>query len=134
MYSDAVEMLTSLGLSVAADDPMLRICYEAAAERLRNYTNQTVVPDGLQMSIVYLVVAEYLKYAKGVNKLVDAVGNPIIDYSAVAKSVSEGDTSVTYAVGSKEGASTPEQRLDAFIDQLTAHVAHEAIKYRKLVW
>lgn len=50
----------------------------------------------------------------------------------VEKSVSAGDTSVTYATG--EGCLTPEQRLDKLIADLTGRGKKRVSRYRRLVW
>lgn len=54
------------------------------------------------------------------------------DLDIVEKSISEGDTSVTYAAG--DGSLTPEQRLDKLIADLTGRGKDRVSRYRRLVW
>jgi hypothetical protein len=55
------------------------------------------------------------------------------DFSAPAKSITEGDVSVTFA-GSSDGASTPEARLDALLEALR-HPSESVLgAFRRLRW
>lgn len=51
---------------------------------------------------------------------------------SAVKQISEGDTSITYAIG--DGNSTPEMRLDTLIDYLINHGKNELESYRCLKW
>ena len=54
------------------------------------------------------------------------------DLDAAVKSIQEGDTNITFALG--EGSSTPEQRLNSLIDYLINGRIGEIYRYRRLVW
>ena len=54
------------------------------------------------------------------------------DLEAAVKQITEGDTSVTFAVG--EGSQTPEQRLDRLIAGLLEGRKDELYRYRRFVW
>lgn len=136
MLGLVVTLLNAMGLGVSIDDEVLGIIADNATERLLNKLNRDDVPDGLILAWSYMVVGEYLKYAKNAGKLKDAEGNDIVDLDAAVSSISEGDTSVSYAVGASSGSSTPEQRLDALIDWLTGYIDSDRgyLRYRRLTW
>ena len=54
------------------------------------------------------------------------------DLDAAVKSIQEGDTNITYAIG--DGNLTPEQRLDNLIEHLMNGRTREFIRYRRLIW
>ena len=54
------------------------------------------------------------------------------DLDAAVKSIQEGDTNITFALG--EGSSTPEQRLNSLIDYLINGRIGEIYRYRRVVW
>jgi len=73
-----------------------------------------------------MVVGQYLKWKKDCGQLEG------FDLDAAVKSIQEGDTNITFAVG--EGSATPEQRLNNLIEYLTNGRTREFIRYRRLVW
>ena len=75
---------------------------------------------------VYMAVGEYLNMKKCSGQLEG------FDLDAAVKSIQEGDTNITFALG--EGSSTPEQRLNSLIDYLINGRIGEIYRYRRLVW
>ena len=120
-------MLTALGVTGAADDPLLDMVISNVQWRIKNLTNLQEIPDGLESMAVSMAVGEYLNMKKCSGQLegfdLDA---------AVVKSIQEGDTNITFALG--EGSSTPEQRLNSLIDYLINGRIGEIYRYRRLVW
>lgn len=127
MNHDAAALLAALGITVADDDALLGFLCEAVTEQLCNLTNLSEVPHGLYTMAVEMAAGKYLRAMKNAGKL-DGFD---LDTAAV-KSIQEGDTNITYAVG--EGSATPEQRLDALITALTSVRLSEIYRYRRLVW
>ena len=127
MRDKAVAMLTALGVAGAADDPLLDMVLNNVQWRIKNLSNLSEIPEGLESLAVSMVVGEYLNMKKCSGQLegfdLDA---------AVVKSIQEGDTNITFALG--EGSSTPEQRLNSLIDYLINGRIGEIYRYRRLVW
>lgn len=126
MRDDVVAMLTALGVTGADTDPLLDIFLMNVQQRILNKTNQSVIPEGLESLAVSMAVGEYLNMKKCSGQLEG------FDLDAAVKSIQEGDTNITFALG--EGSSTPEQRLNSLIDYLINGRIGEIYRYRRLVW
>ena len=126
MRDQVISMLTALGVTGAATDPLLDIVLTNVQWRIKNLTNRTTVPDGLENMLVQMTVGEYLKMKKGTGQLVG------LDLEAAIKQIQEGDTNITFAIG--DGSQTPEQRLNSLIDFLINGRIGEIYRYRRIVW
>ena len=126
MRDQVISMLTALGVTGAATDPLLDILLQNVQQRILNKTNQSVIPEGLESVAVYMAVGEYLNMKKTVGQLTG------FDLDAAIKQIQEGDTNTVFAIG--EGSLTPEQRLNGVIDYLINGRSDELYRYRKLVW
>lgn len=127
MRDKAVAMLTALGVAGAADDLLLDIALNNVQWRIKNLSNLSEIPEGLESLAVSMAVGEYLNMKKCSGQLEG------FDLDAAAvKSIQEGDTNITFALG--EGSSTPEQRLNSLIDYLINGRIGEIYRYRRLVW
>ena len=126
MRDQVISMLTALGVTGAATDPLLDILLQNVQQRILNKTNQSVIPEGLESVAVYMAVGEYLNMKKPVGQLTG------FDLDAAIKQIQEGDTNTVFAIG--EGSLTPEQRLNGLIDYLINGRSDELYRYRKLVW
>lgn len=127
MRDKAVAMLTALGVAGAADDPLLDIVLNNVQWRIKNLSNLSEIPEGLESLAVSMAAGEYLNMKKCSGQLEG------FDLDAAAvKSIQEGDTNITFALG--EGSSTPEQRLNSLIDYLINGRIGEIYRYRRLVW
>lgn len=127
MRDKAVAMLTALGVAGAADDPLLDMVLTNVQWRIKNLSNLSEIPEGLESLAVSMGVGEYLNMKKCSGQLEG------FDLDAAAmKSIQEGDTNITFALG--EGSSTPEQRLNSLIDYLINGRIGEIYRYRRLVW
>ena len=127
MRDKAVAMLTALGVAGAADDPLLDMVLTNVQWRVKNLSNLSEIPEGLESVAVSMAVGEYLNMKKCSGQLEG------FDLDAAAgESLQEGDTNITFALG--EGSSTPEQRLNSLIDYLINGRIGEIYRYRRLVW
>ena len=126
MRDQVISMLTALGVTGAATDPLMDILLQNVQQRILNKTNQSVIPKGLESVAVYMAVGEYLNMKKTVGQLTG------FDLDAAIKQIQEGDTNTVFAIG--EGSLTPEQRLNGLIDYLINGRSDELYRYRKLVW
>jgi len=126
LREDVVSMLTALGVTGAADDPLLDIVISNVQYRVQNETNRADLPDGLKSVAVYMAVGEYLNMKKVSGQLEG------FDLDAAIKQIQEGDTNTVFAIG--DGSSTPEQRLDALISYLINGRTREFYRFRRFVW
>lgn len=126
MRDQVISMLTALGVTGAATDPLLDILLQNVQQRILNKTNQSVIPEGLESVAVYMAVGEYLNGKKATGQLTG------FDLDAAIKQIQEGDTNTVFALG--EGSLTPEQRLNVLIDHLINGRSDELYRFRKMVW
>lgn len=91
-----------------------------------NYCNITTIPEILDPRITDRVCSEFLFYKKNSGTLNG------FDYEAAIKTIKEGDTTLTYAVG--QGEDTPENRFDAFVKQLERGFDKWITPHRRLRW
>lgn len=126
MREEVVAMLTALGVTGAADDPLLDMVISNVQWRIKNLTNQKEVPEGLESMAVSMAVGEYLNMKKVSGQLEG------FDLEAAIKQIQEGDTNTVFAIG--DGNLTPEQRLNSLIDYLANGRSRELYRFRKFVW
>lgn len=93
---------------------------------VKNYCNITEIPEILDYRIIDKVCADFLYYKKNSGSL-DG-----FNYDAVIKSIKEGDTTLTYAVG--QGEDTAENRFDNFVKQLERGFDKWITPHRRLRW
>lgn len=111
LSDDIAARLIVFGYTVtAADDWLIGFTTSKVENDIKNRCNISTIPEGLYQTEVDMIVGEFLFTKKNLGQLSD------LDLSAAVKSVEEGDTTITFAVGS--GSSTPEQRFDAVINIL----------------
>lgn len=91
-----------------------------------NYCNITKIPEILDPRITDRVCSEFLFYKKNSGTLEG------FNYDAAIKSIKEGDTTLTYAVG--QGEDTPENRFDAMVKQLERGFDKWITPHRRLRW
>lgn len=121
------QRLEQLGYTpVASDDDMLEFELTRILNYVLNFCNITEIPDILDYRIIDRVCADFLYYKKNSGSLEG------FNYDTVIKSVKEGDTTVTYAVG--QGEDTPENRFDAFVKQLERGFDKWLTHYRCVRW
>ena len=106
-----VNRLAQLGYTVTtADEEQVSFELKKITNYVMNYCNITTIPEILDLRIIDRVCAEFLFYKKNSGTLVG------FDYDAVIRQISEGDTTISYAVG--QGEDTPENRFDTFVNKL----------------
>lgn len=91
-----------------------------------NYCNIQTIPEILNPRIIDRICADFLYYKKNSGSLEG------FNYDAVIKSIKEGDTTLTYAVG--QGEDTPENRFDSFVKQLERGFDKWITPHRRLRW
>lgn len=122
-----VNRLAQLGYTVTtADEEQVSFELKKITNYVMNYCNITTIPEILDLRIIDRVCAEFLFYKKNSGTLVG------FDYDAVIRQISEGDTTISYAVG--QGEDTPENRFDTFVNKLERGFDKWITPYRKLRW
>ena len=99
--------------------------WDHAVDRVKNLTNLNEVPKGLEHVVFRIALGEYLETAS-LGGLIPSEAVP-----ALVKQITEGDTTVTFAVS--EGA-TGTALLKQLIDDLKNGYMDEIYRYRRLLW
>lgn len=129
VYEAVVDRLAMLGYTVMDNDKtgleyLIRKC---EAELLANI-NHRKLPPPLFYTLVDMVAGQFLFDKKAAGGLGEG-----FDFDAPAKSITEGDISVTFA-GASDGASNAESRFDAMLDQLMHPAESTLAAFRRLRW
>lgn len=123
--------LAMLGYTVTDNDNTgLKYLISRCEQEILSNINHTVLPDGLFYTLVDMVAGQFLYDKKAAGALDGLEG---FDFSAPAKSISEGDISVTFA-GASDGATTAEARFDALLETLRHPAESTLAAYRRLRW
>lgn len=116
--------LEALGYDLPEDEgPAVDMAVLRAECRLKALTNQREVPAGLLYVWADMAAGDHLAERKAVGGLEG------YDFSEAVKSVSEGDTSVTYT-----GVASPEARFEALLARLWDPSEHILAAYRRIRW
>ena len=122
-----IDRLTQLGYTATVED---NATIDFELEKIINYTlnycNITEIPTIIEPRLIDRVCADFLFYKKNSGSLEG------FNYEAVVKSIKEGDTTITYAVG--QGEDTPENRFDSFVKQLERGYDKWITPHRRLRW
>lgn len=121
------DRLRQLGYTVRPGDlDQIRFELTKITNYVRNFCNREDIPEILDYRIADRVCSDFLMYKKNSGSLAG------FDYEAVIKSIREGDTTVTYAVG--QGEDTPENRFDSFVKSLERGFDKWLTPHRKIRW
>lgn len=125
--TSVIDRLKQLGYEVTEEDyPQLEYELNLTLNYAKNYCNITIIPEIVEPRIIDRVCAYFLYYKKNSGSLEG------FNYDAVIKSIKEGDTTVTYAVG--QGEDTPENRFDSFVKSLERGFDKWLTPHRRLRW
>ncbi len=124
---DVISRLTQLGYNVKeSDNDQLDFELTKILNYIKNYCNITTIPEILDLRIIDRVCSDFLFFKKNSGSLEG------FNYDAVIKSIKEGDTTLTYAVG--QGEDTPENRFDSFVKSLERGFDKWITPHRRLRW
>lgn len=129
VYEAVVARLAMLGYTVTDDDKtgLEYTTHKCEAELLANI-NHRKLPPPLFYTLVDMVAGQYLYDKKAAGGLGEG-----FDFEAPAKSITEGDISVTFA-GASDGASNAESRFDAMLAKLMHPAESTLAAFRRLRW
>ena len=122
MLERVKERLASFGYTLkAGDEAALAFSIQKVENTIKNDCNVSSIPDGLGNIAIDM--------AKKAFAPEDIAG---LDLDFAVKQIQAGDTTTVFAVG--EGSSTPEQRLNAFLNYLLTYGRDEFSCYRRIRW
>ena len=128
VYEAVVLRLAMLGYEVTEDDKTgLDYLISKCEKDILADINQKVLPDGLFYILVDMVAGQFMYNKKAAGALEG------FDFEAPAKSISEGDISVTFA-GASDGVLTAEARFDALLNTLMHPAESTLAAFRRMRW
>lgn len=109
---DVKARLSQFGYTTdSTDENILNFIIAKVTNEVKRDCNISLIPSDLDNVIIDMIVGEFLLNKKSISP-----ASFIIDLSSAIKQVEEGDTTITFAIGS--GDLTPEKRLDNLIEFL----------------
>ena len=121
--------LASFGYTLkAGDEAALAFSIRKVENTIKNDCNVSSIPDGLENIAIDMAIGEFLTEKKAFAPE-DIAG---LDLDFAVKQIQAGDTTTVFAVG--EGSSTPEQRLNVFLNYLLTYGREEFSCYRRIRW
>lgn len=123
MIDKVVERLEAYGYEVTeADKTILAMIVGSTTAHINATTNLDEMPEGLTEQTIDAIVAHFLRAKK-------LTSPETFNFEKMVKSISEGDTSVTY-----DGEKSAEERLDEWIESMLTRLDDDMFKYRVLTW
>lgn len=129
--SDVISRLKELGYKETIEDWFLQFLINETENSILSDINCEAIPAKLHEVEVNMICGKFLQNQKakagGIEKNL-----PGFDIDGAIKRVSEGDTTVEYAVGA--GEKTAEQRFDILISMLITKDKDQFAHFRRLRW
>ena len=123
------ERMKQIGYTPAVEEyPTVEYCIAAAENYIKAQINDKIIPVELCFVWSDMAAGYFLRDKKATG----ALGNDF-DFSAPAKSITEGDISVTFA-GAADGVLSNEARFDAIIDKLINPDKSVFFAFRRFKW
>ena len=124
ILDSVLKRLASFGCT-APDEWAVQFCIGKAENHIRNQINRADIPAELAEVLTDRACGEYLQSAYAAGKL----ELESLDLTNAVQSVSEGDTSVTFAANASDSA-----RLSVLISSLLTAGEEDLLCFRKLRW
>ena len=131
MYNDVVERLGMFGYEIQeGDEQKINYSSNVVAEHIKNFCNlnSESLPTKFKYYAIDKICGDFLntKFLTGSLEFND------IDFtSPLVKSISEGDTSVSYETGQND---SPSQKIKSFIDGLNLEDKNNLYRFRRFDW
>lgn len=125
---EVYDLLADLGYPIVPEDQgRVEYLIQLMTEKVKLNTHLDGVPESLHNTVLGMVAGEFLagKFAIG------ALDDNII--ATAVKRISEGDTTVEYAVG-QGGDKTPSERFKSYIDALRSPPDYVFASVRRMKW
>lgn len=123
------DRLQSFGYEIQdGDEIILNFSIQKVENTIKNDCDVSSVPDGLVNIAIDMAVGEFLTAKKTFSP--GSIAG--LDLEMAVKQIQTGDTNTVFATG--EGSSTPEQRLNTFLNYLLTYGRNEFSCYRKIKW
>ena len=123
------ERLKSFGYELQEGDEFaLTFSIQKVENTIKNDYNTPSTPDGFLNIAVDKGVGDFLSAKKTFSP--DSIAG--LDLDMAVKQIQTGDTNTVFATG--EGSSTPEQRLNSFLNYLLTYGRDQFSCYRKIRW
>ena len=127
IHASVIARLETLKYPVTeADQPIIEYNITKAEAELKASTNRSEIPEGLNSAWVDMAAGMFLADKKAAGAL-----NCIYDFEAPAKSISEGDTSVTFAIAD---TGSFEDQFDAMLARMVSPAKNLICAFRRLSW
>lgn len=124
MIETIKERLTSLGYECVESDAFaLQFCIDKVTQYIKHFCNISEIPACLEAVQVDMVCGEFLLAKKSMGQLTS------IQIDGVVKRLTEGDTTVEYAVTTDREAT-----FNAYLDKMAHGHDSDLIAHRKLRW
>lgn len=126
LIESVLQRLVSFGCTPTKDDVFsIAFGIQKVQNHILNVTNQESIPDGLFQIAVDMVCGEHLlgKYLSGTLEMDN------LDFGGIVKTVSEGDTSVTFDANGQD-----EDKFRQLVEWLMKGKGCDLICYRKMRW
>lgn len=124
IYLCARERLKTLGYEFVHEDSWLMgFVVQKVENYIKSSCNLDEVPEGLFAIEVDMVCGEFLSAKKQSGQLSE------FDFEPVVRSISEGDTSVSYAT-----EDTVSQKFDTLLERMAHPNSDEFARYRRVQW
>lgn len=126
IFDKVTELLPSFGYKYTTkDSALLRLCISTIIERLKAYTNQREIPDGLYFELYKMVIGEFFYNKKQFGGLEDGG----ISFPSKISQYTEGDTSISFSKVDKA-----ENDFDAAVNEMRFGNPSVIEHYRRLHW
>lgn len=124
---EIISLLENMGIKdVSCDDVLLSFIKDETVNQVKLHCNISVIPKQAKETVVLMIMGKYLKSLKAVGKLELSD----LDFDAVPKSVSLGDTKVEFT----GNGVTDERKLDSLIDSWISGGLSSLNHFRKIAW
>lgn len=126
MIEKVKKLLKQFGYEVKReDDYYLEFAIEKAESEVKSFCNISTIIKELEQVVTQKAAGYFLHTKNSLGQLKDFVIN-----ETTIKSIQIGDTSTTFAISD----SSPEMKLNSYIQSLIDSGYNEMMRYRRLVW